>query len=96
VALRSRGESIQHLLLQTYRTSTIHAGMLREGLQKMTIKRETVIVLQTFDSGLYMVAPEEGGLIPPSKRSDGSYHIDGELVLITKDLQYAFLKQLVK
>jgi hypothetical protein len=43
-----------------------------------------------------MVVPEEGGFIPPSKRADGSYHIDGELVLITKDLQYAFFKQLIK
>jgi hypothetical protein len=43
--LRSRGEAVQHLPLQTYHTSTIHAGKLREGLQKMKIRRETVIVL---------------------------------------------------
>jgi hypothetical protein len=42
-----------------------------------------------------MAAPEEGGLIPPSKRMDGSYHIDGDLVLLPKELQYYLFKQLV-
>jgi hypothetical protein len=53
-----------------------------------------VLVIQVFDSGLYMAAPDEGGLIPNCKRVDGTYHMDGDLVLLSKDMQYDLFKQL--
>jgi hypothetical protein len=55
---------------------------------------ETNLVAHIFDSGLYMAAPGEGGLIPHCRRIDGSYHMDGDLVLLPKDLQYDLFKQL--
>jgi hypothetical protein len=41
------------------------------------------------------VKTEEGGLIPPCKRSDGSYHIDGELEVVNREMQFGLFKQLM-
>jgi hypothetical protein len=42
-----------------------------------------------------MAKTEEGGLIPPCTRADGTYHIDGVLELINRDMQYELFKQLL-
>jgi hypothetical protein len=77
-----------------YMTSKVHAGKISEGLKNLSIGNDTVLMVQVFDSGLYMVAPDEGGLIPNCKCVDGSYHMDGDLVLLLKDMQYDLFKQL--
>jgi hypothetical protein len=34
-------------------------------------------------------------LSPPCRQPKGSYHIDGDLVLLAKEMQYDFFKQLL-
>jgi uncharacterized membrane protein YgcG len=93
-ALQQRGAAVQLLHIPSYRSSTLHAGKIREGLASLEVKANTWIVVQVFDSALYMAAPREGGMVPPCRRADGSMHVDGDLIMITKDLQYEFFRQL--
>jgi hypothetical protein len=94
-ALKARGKKVQLVYLPNYRTSTVHAGKLREALETVTITPSTILILQVFDSGFFMVLTEEGGLIPPCKRADGSVHIDGNLHMISKDMQFSLFKQVM-
>jgi hypothetical protein len=73
----------------------VHKGRVVASLDKLQVTKEDVLVVQVFDTSLYMAAPEEGGLIPPVKQLDGSYHIHGDFVMIDKDMQYDFVKQLL-
>jgi hypothetical protein len=93
-ALQQRGADAQLLLIPNYRTSSLHAGKIREGLSKLCVEEDTWLVMQVFDSGLFMAAPPDGGLVPPCMRADGKVHVDGDLVLLPKDLQYDLFKQL--
>jgi hypothetical protein len=95
-ALKAGGKKVQLVYLPNYRTSTVHGGKLREALETVTITPSTILVLHVFDSGFYLVQTEEGGLIPPCKRADGSVHIDGDLYLISKDMQFCLFKQVME
>jgi hypothetical protein len=90
--LESRGAQVKLLYLPHYRDCAVHAGKIREGLAGMEIDAETYLVCQVFDSGLYMAKTDEGALIPPCRRADGTYHIDGVLEFLDKDMQYALFK----
>jgi hypothetical protein len=92
--LQKKGAKVQLLHIPSYRHSQVHAGKLKEGLDKLELKEDTWLVVQVFDSGLYMAAPADGGLIPPCMRADGKIHVDGDQVLLPKDMQYQFFKQL--
>jgi hypothetical protein len=93
-ALQRRGADVQLLFIPNYRISSLHAGKIKEGLSTLGVGEDTWIVMQVFDSGLFMAAPPDGGLVPPCMRADGKVHIGGDLVLLPKDLQYDLLKQL--
>jgi hypothetical protein len=93
-ALMRRGADVHLVHIPSYRTSAIHAGKVKEGLTKLEVKEDVWLVIQVFDSGLYMAAPREGGLLPPCIRADGTMHVDGDLVLLPKDLQYSLFRQI--
>jgi hypothetical protein len=94
-ALQKQGLNAVLVDAPNYRTSVVHKGRIAASLDKIQITKEDVLVVQVFDSGLYMAAPEEGGLIPPVKQLDGSYHIHGDFVLLAKEMQYELFKQLL-
>jgi hypothetical protein len=94
--LEAGGAEVQLLLLPHYRDCAVQAGKLEEGLKKLSIDSDSILVFMVFDSGHYMVRTDEGALIPPCKRADGTYHIDGVLELLGKDMQYRFFKLLMK
>ena len=48
----------------------------------------TVVVFQFLDTSLFMARTEEGGLVPAQKGLDGAFHVDGDSVLVPKELQY--------
>jgi hypothetical protein len=65
--LKEKGQKVQLLSLPTYRTSGIHAGKIREGMKNFTVGKKTSILVQVFDSGLFIGShggqpdpPEEG------------------------------------
>jgi hypothetical protein len=65
--LMERGAKCQHLHLPHYKVSGIHSGKIEEGLKTMEVSKDTNLVIQVFDSVIYMVRTEEGSLIPPCK-----------------------------
>jgi hypothetical protein len=94
--LEARGADVQLLLLPHYRECAVHSGKMKEGLGKLKIDSDTTLVFMVFDSGLFMVRTEEGAMIPPCRRADGAYHIDGALEFLGRDLQYRFFKQIME
>jgi hypothetical protein len=82
--MRKRGLQVQLIHIPNYRASAVHSGKIREALEKCTINRNTVLILQIFDNGNYMVATDEGGLIPMHKGIDDTYHAIGDLVAVPK------------
>jgi hypothetical protein len=94
--LEARGANVQLLHLPYYRDSSVHSGKMKEGLEKLAIDAETVLIIQVFDSGLYMAKTEEGALIPLCRRADGTYHIDGVLEFLSRDMQYSLFKLILE
>jgi hypothetical protein len=95
VKLREMGIRCQYLHAPHYRASSVHAGKIKESLNKLKTDENTILVLQIFESSFFWVKTEEGGLIPPCRRSDGSYHIDGELEIVNREMQFGLFKQLM-
>jgi hypothetical protein len=91
--LSSMGASCQKLILNNYRASNIHIGKLEEGLKSITVNPSTVVVVQIFDNGVYMMATEEGGLIPLSKSIDGKYLCFRDLTFAPKEWQWKLFQQ---
>jgi hypothetical protein len=63
--LEARGHRCQHLHMPHYRSSAVHAGKILEGLGKMDISKDSILVLQIFESGIFWV-----------RRGDSSLHAD--------------------
>jgi hypothetical protein len=82
--------------MPNYRASSVHAGKLKESLDKMQIGETMVLVLQLFDNGIFMVSTEEGGYIPMHKGVDGILHAIGDLEVVPKDLQWRLFEQVAK
>jgi hypothetical protein len=96
-ALADRGATVQHLSMPNYRVSAVHCGKIEDALKTLKVSKDTILVLQVFDSGFYMVRTEEGSLIPPCKRGEGpgTYHIDGVLELLNRESQFDMFRQLI-
>jgi hypothetical protein len=91
--MKKRGLDVQVLHLPSYRASSVHAGKLTECLETVKIGPGTVIVLQIFDNGVYMVNTNEGGYLPMHKSLNGNFHAIGELEVVPKDLQWRLFDQ---
>jgi hypothetical protein len=59
--MMKRGLSVQLVKIPGYRASAIHSGKLKEKMEGITITDKTILVLQIFDNGSYMVSTDEGG-----------------------------------
>jgi hypothetical protein len=94
--MTKRGLKVQLLHLPNYRASPVHAGKLKESLDKLKIGENTVLVLQLFDNGIFMVSTEEGGYIPMHKAVDGKLHAIGDREVVPKDLQWRLFEQVEK
>jgi hypothetical protein len=93
--LQEMGNSCQTIILPHYRASAIYSGKVQDSLGNMQLDEDTILVLQVFDSGFFWVRTEDGSIIPPCRRADGSYHIDGELEVVSRDQQYDFFRHLM-
>jgi hypothetical protein len=51
----------------------------------LEISEDDIIVVHCFDNVVYMARSEEGGDLPIRRFPDGSYHIEGDLVLAGKE-----------
>ena len=52
----------------------------------------TTVVYQLLDNNVFFAQFEDGSLCPARKAPDGSYHLDCELVVASKDNQFAIMK----
>jgi hypothetical protein len=92
--MRAKGLPAQLLYLPDYRASSVNAGKLKERLDAMKISATTVLVLQAFDNGFYMTFTKQGDLVPLHKDADGALHVEGELVLAPKEIQWKLFAQI--
>jgi len=66
------------------------SAKVEEALQYMT--PHDVIILHLFDNVAYMSRSEEGGDLPIRRYGNGEFHVEGDLVLASKDRLYMFFK----
>jgi hypothetical protein len=59
------------------------SAKVEEALQYMT--PHDVIILHLFDNVAYMSRSEEGGDLPIRQYGNGEFHVEGDLVLASKD-----------
>jgi hypothetical protein len=94
--LEKLGKKVQTFHVPNYRASSVHSGKIKEGLEKCTITKQTILVLQVFDNGYYMVSTEDGGFFPMHKGPDGVRHAIRELMMIPKEWQWRLYEQVEK
>ncbi len=58
----------------------------------LEISEDAIIVVHCFDNMVYMARSEEGGDLPIRRFPDGSYHIEGDLVLAGKERVLMYFK----
>ncbi len=63
---------------------------VEEALRAMT--EDDVVIVHCLDIIAYMVRSEEGGGLPIRRFVDGSYHIEGDLVPVSKERLFMFLR----
>ena len=52
----------------------------------------SAVVFHLLDNNIFFSRFEDGSLCPARKATDGQYHVDGELVIASRESQYAILK----
>jgi hypothetical protein len=65
---------------------------VEEALQAMA--EDDIVIVHCLDNIAYMARSEEGGDLPVRRFVDNSYHIKGDLVLVSKERLLMFLKKL--
>jgi len=60
--------------------------------QAITEDRNAVVIMLMLDNAAYYARTEEGALIPARRNSEGSYHLDDELVVAPKEMFSSTLK----
>jgi hypothetical protein len=63
---------------------------VEEALQSMT--EDDIVVVHCMDNIAYMARSEEGGDLPIRRFVDNTYHIEGDLVLVSKERLFMFFK----
>ena len=52
----------------------------------------SAVVFQLLDNNMFFSRFEDGSLCPARRATDGKYHVDGELVIASRESQFAILK----
>ena len=88
--LSRTGASVSKLIVPAWRAMKSKVTAMADSIKKQLEgePNNTVVVLQFLDTSLFMARTEEGGLVPAWKGLDGAYHVDGDSVLVPKELQY--------
>ena len=88
--LSRTGASVSKLIVPAWRAMKSKVTAMADSIKKQLEGEpsNTVVVLQFLDTSLFIARTEEGGLVPAWKGLDGAYHVDGDSVLVPKELQY--------
>lgn len=90
LALRRLGFEVSELLEPGWRATKAKVDRFVERLGQMAEMQEenVAVVFQLLDNNVYMALTEEGSLIPSRMGQDGKYHVDGALVMASKEMQF--------
>jgi hypothetical protein len=66
---------------------------VKEAVQAMS--EDDVVIIHCLDNIAYMARSEEGGDLPIRRFVDGTYHIEGDLVLVSKERLFMFFKNCI-
>jgi hypothetical protein len=66
------------------------ADCVKEALTELS--PNDIVVIHCFDNVAFMARSEEGGDLPIRRYCDGEYHIEGELVVASKERLYMFFR----
>jgi hypothetical protein len=66
---------------------------VKEAVQKLD--RDDHVIIQCLDNTAYYSRTEEGGDIPVRRYIDGEFHVEGDLVLASKERQYLMLEYIL-
>jgi hypothetical protein len=92
-ALTKAGKRCEQLSQPEWRITQAYVAKMASDLEaEMAKHRPRVIVVVGLDESYFMAQFEEVHTTPARRDADGHYHIDGELVVATKEVQLRMLK----
>ena len=98
-AIRNLGKPVVEVILPAWRPTPGQiadlASKVEEAVREAKAKYpEASLVLELLDNCFYYAQTEDGSLVPARRGHDGRYHIDGELVMAPKEIQFSTFKKL--
>ena len=91
-ALERAGMSVTRAIIPGWRCVKSQVEKMLELVQEKIagIRGPCTVVIQMYDNSFFLAKPDEGGLIPAVRESEGGkYHVHGESIFIPKELQYS-------
>jgi hypothetical protein len=91
--LKSSGVTAEAVTLEDWRANPISIGLMLDKVKlALTEVRPETLVLIGLESSFYQAQTEDGFTMPVKKTTDGHYHVEGELVLCTREVQIKHFK----
>ena len=92
-ALQAKGIPTGSILANGWRATKKSAEDMAAHVRAELAERYySAVVFQLLDNNIFFSKFEDGSLCPARKTSDGHYHVDGELVVASRESQFAILK----
>jgi hypothetical protein len=92
-ALKSSGVTAEAVTLEDWRANPNSVSPMIENVKMaLTEVRPETLVLIGLESSFYQAQTEDGFTLPIKKAADGHYHVEGELVLCTREVQVKHFK----
>ena len=90
-SLEEKGLNVIRLIEPGWRVTKAKVARLTDLLAKEMLNHDVekvAVVFQLLDSSFFLARTEEGGLIPARRELGGGYHVDGDLILIPREMQF--------
>ena len=100
-SLKRQGQVVIEAILPAWRPTLGQIETLtnkaEEAMKEATKKHgnNICLVLEIFDNCFYFAQCDDGSLLPARKGHDGHYHVDGDLVLAPKEIQFSTFSKLI-
>ena len=95
-AMAGRGATVTSVLSPNWRILKGSVERLR-GLLEAEIQRSNpgCVILHLMDNTVFFAKSEDGSMVPARRGADGSYHVDGELAIASKETLCGLFKTLL-
>ena len=92
-ALKAKGIPTGSILANGWRATKKSAEDMAAHVRAELAERYySAVVFQLLDNNIFFSKFEDGSLCPSRRTSDGNYHVEGELVVASRESQFAILK----